>query len=83
MDGALLAQYAVQHPIDVLKITPSHLAPLMAASSSGLVLPHRWLILGGEALSWDLLVRVARVGTCEIINHYGPTEATVGALIST
>jgi amino acid adenylation domain-containing protein len=80
MDGALLAKYSVQHPIDVLKITPSHLASLLAATSSGLVLPRHTLILGGETLSWDLVERVARAGTCQIINHYGPTEATVGAL---
>jgi amino acid adenylation domain-containing protein len=81
MDGSLFADYSGRHPIDVLKITPSHLSSLMAAAADGgQVLPRRTLIFGGEALSWDLVDRVSRVGTCEVINHYGPTEATIGAL---
>jgi acyl carrier protein len=39
------------------------------------------LILGGEALSWELVDRISKTNsTCEIINHYGPTETTVGSL---
>ena len=45
------------------------------------MLPHRYLILGGEALSYELLERIREQGaSCEVINHYGPTETTIGSL---
>jgi non-ribosomal peptide synthase protein (TIGR01720 family) len=44
-------------------------------------LPRRFLILGGEALSLDLATRIREVSAhCRVINHYGPTETTIGAL---
>ena len=43
------------------------------------MLPRRWLVVGGEALSWDLVARVRELGECRILNHYGPTETTVGS----
>ena len=77
MDGSLYASYASEHPIDVLKITPSHLAGLLAGREPVEILPRRWLVLGGEAASWDLVARLD--GECRILNHYGPTETTVGS----
>jgi amino acid adenylation domain-containing protein len=77
MDGTALADYARQHPLDVIKITPSHLRALLAADAG--FLPRRWLIGGGEALSWELVERVrATSAACRILNHYGPTETTIG-----
>ena len=68
------------HPIDVLKITP--VAPARAARrrrQSESVLPRRWLVVGGEAFTWDLVDRLTRAGAaCRILNHYGPTETTIG-----
>ncbi|HEX6502553.1 MAG TPA: amino acid adenylation domain-containing protein [Terriglobales bacterium] len=72
------SEYLTRYPVDVLKITPSHLGSLLAAPDSENILPRRFLILGGEAASWDLVARVQQRGTCSVINHYGPTEATVG-----
>lgn len=69
--------YAATHPVDVLKITPSHLTTLLDAAGAA-VLPRKFLISGGEALSFALLNRIREAGTCQVINHYGPTEATVG-----
>src|SRR5207302_944847 len=44
------------------------------------ILPKRWLVLGGEALSWHLVERLgAAAPACRILNHYGPTETTVGS----
>ena len=79
MDGARFAAYLSSNTVDVLKITPSHLRALLAATDSELVLPKRWLVLGGEALAWDLVERIqAAEPSCRILNHYGPTETTVG-----
>jgi len=37
------------------------------------------LVLGGEALSWKLVEKLQQYKpSCRILNHYGPTEATVG-----
>ncbi len=78
MAANLFANYTGSHPIDVLKITPSHLATLLSAPEGNAVLPQKFLILGGEASSWDLVQRIRQASNCTVINHYGPTEATVG-----
>jgi amino acid adenylation domain-containing protein len=78
MDGARFASYLRNHPVDVLKITPSHLRALLDADGAR-ALPRRWLLFGGEALSWELLERVRSTAECRILNHYGPTETTVGS----
>jgi amino acid adenylation domain-containing protein/non-ribosomal peptide synthase protein (TIGR01720 family) len=81
-DGDKFAEYLTEHPIDVLKIVPSHLNALLPSLQLRDVFPRRYLVLGGEALSFDLLARVTQVsGDCRIINHYGPTETTIGSLI--
>lgn len=67
--------------VDVVKLTPSHLALL----DPGLLRTERirTLIVGGE----DLKTSVARAahdaaaGRLEIVNEYGPTEATVGCML--
>ncbi|MDP9158644.1 MAG: amino acid adenylation domain-containing protein [Acidobacteriota bacterium] len=78
MAGSLFCEYLKRHPVDVLKITPSHLNSLLGGGGNNSPLPGKYLVLGGEATSWDLLQRVQEAGTCAVINHYGPTEATVG-----
>ena len=80
-DPQRLAHYAQRHPIDVLKIVPSHLQALLSGAEAPQLLPNKYLILGGERLTARLLERVTSLGArCEILNHYGPTETTVGSL---
>jgi amino acid adenylation domain-containing protein len=82
MDADVLAAYAAEHPFDVMKITPSHLTALLAGDGAAAVLPRRWLVLGGEALSWELVERIRALDVgCRILNHYGPTETTVGSCV--
>ncbi|MEP6644891.1 MAG: AMP-binding protein, partial [Acidobacteriaceae bacterium] len=78
MAGNLFSEYVKRYPLDVLKITPSHLSSLLASTEGGCALPRKYLVLGGETASWDLVRRVQQAGKCAVINHYGPTEATVG-----
>ncbi|NJS16385.1 MAG: hypothetical protein HC787_04385 [Nostocaceae cyanobacterium CSU_2_110] len=61
------------HTIDCLKIVPSHLMALLSASQPQKILPRKRLVIGGEALS-SQLVKTVRQYTqdCQIINHYGP-----------
>jgi amino acid adenylation domain-containing protein len=81
LDGARFAEYLRTHPLDVLKLTPSHLRALLDATDPAAVLPQRWLVLGGETLSWQLVDRLSASNPeCRILNHYGPTETTVGAM---
>ncbi|HCF29073.1 MAG TPA: non-ribosomal peptide synthetase, partial [Cyanobacteria bacterium UBA11049] len=76
-----LAEYCRRHPIDCLKIVPSHLNALLTAANPEDILPSQLLILGGEAASWELVAQIQQLKpSCQILNHYGPTEATVGVL---
>ena len=81
LDASKLEEHFSRHPIDYLKIVPSHLWALLNSSEGSGFLPRRWLVLGGEASSWDLIQQVKeRRAGCRVLNHYGPTETTVGVL---
>ena len=77
-DPNLFAQHIDQWPIDIIKVTPSHLTALMTAGAER-VLPNHTLVLGGEASSWPLVESVMLAQRCRVLNHYGPTETTVGS----
>ena len=80
-DADALADYFGQHQIDCLKIGPSHLTALLAASNPARILPRRRLVLGGEACPWSLIEKLKTLKPdCTVLNHYGPTETTVGAV---
>ncbi len=80
-EAAALADAFERHPIDCLKIVPSHLTALLASPRAAGCLPRRLLILGGEAAPPGLIQRVLELAPgCRILNHYGPTETTVGVL---
>lgn len=80
-DPDAMASAMQERGIEVLKIVPSHLRGLLHAARPEHVLPTRCLILGGEALRHDLVQEVRRlVPACSIVNHYGPTETTIGVL---
>lgn len=81
---AAFEEYMSSRAIECLKITPTHLASLFLPLGSRTMLPGRFLLLGGEALPWSLIDRLHASGArCEIINHYGPTETTIGCLTYT
>jgi len=80
-DAAAMAAYQTKYPVDVLKIVPSHLAALLQSPERAKLLPRKYLITGGEALTRSLVAEIEACGTsCQFINHYGPTETTVGSL---
>ncbi len=81
LDAGALADYFKDNHIEYLKIVPSHLAGLQAASRDGMLMPTKTLVLGGEASSAKWVRQIQNQWPeCTIINHYGPTETTVGAL---
>jgi amino acid adenylation domain-containing protein/FkbM family methyltransferase len=80
-DVAGVEAYFDEHAADCLKIVPSHLQALLAGSRPERVLPRHLLVLGGEATPGARLSRLRELAPrCRIANHYGPTEATVGAV---
>ena len=80
-DADALADYCSRNRIDCLKIVPTHLSALLSGSNPAAVLPRRRLVLGGEACAWSLVEKIRTLSPdCVVLNHYGPTEATVGAI---
>ncbi len=79
LDPGLLAECFRKYPVDALKIVPTHLNALSERVSG--ILPGKLLICGGERLSPALITDVRNSRPqLRIINHYGPTEATIGSL---
>ncbi|MEI7983780.1 MAG: AMP-binding protein, partial [Bacteroidota bacterium] len=80
-DASLLAGWVSHHPVDCLKIVPSHLVSLLHSSMAEHLLPRKLLMLGGEKCTPEVVRRVRSLAPAlRIINHYGPTEATIGSL---
>ncbi|WP_433234979.1 amino acid adenylation domain-containing protein [Actinomadura nitritigenes] len=82
-DGRRLGGYLQSNPIDYLKLVPSQVTALLATSDEPTrLMPRTALVLGGEATPHSLASRLHELadltGTA-LFNHYGPTEATVGA----
>ncbi|NAO96317.1 MULTISPECIES: non-ribosomal peptide synthetase [unclassified Halomonas] len=78
-DGDHFAHFMSAADIDALKIVPSHLEALLECEAPRL---PKTLILGGEVTSSALLSSIARISPeCQLYNHYGPTEATVGVMV--
>jgi amino acid adenylation domain-containing protein len=67
--------------VDVLKLTPSHLELIKDLDNRNSRIKR--LIVGGESLSTELAAQVHQSfgGQVEILNEYGPTEATVGCML--
>ncbi|WP_438464301.1 amino acid adenylation domain-containing protein [Marinomonas sp. PE14-40] len=80
-DAEALAEELAESPVDCLKIVPSHLNGILLATERSEWLPNEALILGGEAISPELVAKASiRNKTMSIFNHYGPTETTIGVV---
>lgn len=81
----LINQVISDNKVDVIKLTPSHLKLLCQQE----ILPVKGescvkrLIVGGEQLTTQLAQNTYQLfeKKIEILNEYGPTEATVGCMI--
>jgi amino acid adenylation domain-containing protein len=74
-DGAKFADYLATHDVDAIKIVPSHFSALTDSIDIKSVLPKLCLVFGGEKLT-------TTISEVTIINHYGPTETTIGTTTS-
>src|ERR1700722_7558915 len=82
IDAHALKEYFAAHPVDCLKIAPSHLMELQKCLKDGSLVRMSRLIVGGEASrrTWLETLQVMNA-VFVIFNHYGPTETTVGVLM--
>jgi len=75
-DVGAIARYIAEHRISFLKVTPSLLSALVRAQAFDRA--HcgslRLIVTGGERVR----VADARLPDVQVINHYGPTETTIG-----
>ncbi|PSL45610.1 non-ribosomal peptide synthase protein (TIGR01720 family)/amino acid adenylation domain-containing protein [Chitinophaga niastensis] len=79
-DAEALYTYFERYPVDCIKIVPSHWKAL--SEPDRLLLPRKLLIFGGEALETTVVDSIRMSGAvCTIVNHYGPTETTIGKLL--
>ncbi|UPK68821.1 amino acid adenylation domain-containing protein [Chitinophaga filiformis] len=75
-----LHQYFKDHIVDCIKIVPSYWKTL--ETDGALLLPARMIIFGGEELSGAIVRAIHKAAPgLTIINHYGPTETTIGKLL--
>ncbi len=80
-DAHALAHHLQTHPVDVLKTVPGHFAALLSTENARSLLPRQRLVFGGDRLEAGLVHRIRALRPdLSIFNHYGPTEATIGAI---
>lgn len=79
-DAGLLVQGMAEHAIDMIDTTPSMLAQLSAAGLLDRQIAV--LALGGEAIETALWDRLSSLTGTAVYNCYGPTEATVEAVVA-
>lgn len=83
LDGEAVSRYVRDQAIDVMKITPGHFSALCDDGLYEPPVPTRLLIFGGEVLRREFVQAIAGVCAkrgCRVINHYGPTEASIGCI---
>ncbi len=79
-DATVINDYFKSHSIDFIKIVPSHWLSL--ETDEGVLLPKKAIIFGGSILSVEVLQKIKKTSkNIDIINHYGPTETTIGKLM--
>ncbi len=84
LDVAFMENYLNEHNISVIKTTPTHFSLLIndRTSNQTSFLTLRYVMLGGEALNInDLDLFFKLYPDKKMMNHYGPTEATIGCIV--
>jgi amino acid adenylation domain-containing protein len=81
-DPIELHNYMDKHPIDCMKITPSHF-DMFKISDTKIVTVSKVLIFAGEPLTKQIVNLVNTLNpTCKVFNNYGPTETTISKISS-
>lgn len=78
-----LLAYLLENEITFLKLTPSNFKILLAASRKAELKNSalKLIFLGGEKINVDNIAEYLSINPAtQFVNHYGPTEATIGAI---
>ena len=79
-DAEYIHRYFKNNKIDCIKIVPTYWKAL--EYNGNFIIPYKMIIFGGEQLLAETINRIRSVNTdVHIINHYGPTETTIGKLL--
>jgi len=81
MDVYAFNRFIQARDIHVIKLTPSHFCVLANSNFDSLLAKLKYVFLGGEIIPLQLhqaLQREQGRHECQFINHYGPTEITIG-----
>lgn len=79
-----LIAYLTEHKITFLKLTPSLFHVLCLGANLGTLQRSslRFVLLGGESLHPADILKFKQVNDRVVfVNHYGPTEATIGCIV--
>ncbi len=87
-DGATCLQILLNNNISFVKLTPSHFGLLLDQPdfvTNAQKLALRLVVLGGEKIRPDDITRFHAAKSTEtlFVNHYGPTETTIGTVAQT
>ncbi|MCV9927838.1 AMP-binding protein [Flavobacterium sp. LS1R49] len=81
-DPFLFNSILKREQINFIKTTPSHIEVMLPFLDFGVDYKMDFLVLGGEKLPWKLVRQIKDLKLFNtILNHYGPSETTVGALV--
>ena len=83
MNPGFFLEYSLRHRLTWYKMTPSLFSVLLRDGRFDTETCRylRLLVLGGEAIDAEDVERAFRLcGHLHIMNHYGPTEATIGCI---
>jgi len=78
-DPARIAEAVREHGVTVLHFVPSMLEVFLLEPAAAELPPMRYLMVAGEALPERMVAEARRLLDVELLNLYGPSEATVYA----
>ena len=79
LDPRQLALFMKEQGITIAQFVPSMLGMLVADAAFNGHGPLRRVFCGGEAMTRDLMRRFYERSSADLVNVYGPTEATIWA----
>lgn len=85
IDPVAMMQLLQTERITYLKLTPAHLQLIVNSidfEAQAALLSLRLIVVGGEAVNAaDIQKYIQAVPSCHFVNHYGPTETTIGTVV--
>lgn len=81
-EPSFLNHYVVSNEITFIKATPIYLNLLLSAEGSAALLDSkklRLIITGGDVANYADIKRIKSESQIRLMNHYGPTETTIGS----